>query len=88
MYVERALRYHLKDGAPDASQLEEDKRKVGEFATATINAWHGRKVSPVYQLLPNLEPPEWKRLRVGSMNEFWDAQEKWESRVRTAQKAG
>ena len=32
---------------------------------ATMDAWHDRKISPVYQLLPNLEEPEWKRLRIG-----------------------
>jgi tetratricopeptide (TPR) repeat protein len=88
VYVERALRYHLKDGVPDDAYVEEDKRKLADFATATMNSWHGRKVSPVYSLLPSLEPPEWKRLRVGNMNEFWDAQERWERRVRIAQKAG
>lgn len=88
VYVDRAVRYHVKDGALDPDQLEADRQKLREFAISTINSWHGRKVSPVYHLLPNLEPPNWKRLRVGDMNEFWEAQEKWESRVRVAQKSG
>ena len=88
VYVDRALRYRLKDGALDPAQLEDDKKKLADFATATMEAWHGRKVSPVYQLLPNLKPPDWKTLRVGDINEFWDQQQKWESRVRTAQRAG
>jgi tetratricopeptide (TPR) repeat protein len=88
VYVDRAIRYHIKEGRPDPDQLEADRQKLREFAMATIDAWHGRKISPVYQLLPNLEPPNWKRLRVGDINEFWDALEKWESRVRVAQKAG
>src|SRR5213076_2267560 len=48
VYVDRVLRYRLKDGALDPAQLEEDKKKLAEFATATMEAWHGRKVSPVY----------------------------------------
>src|SRR5437016_2983166 len=80
--------FGLKDGALDPAQLDEDKKKLADFATATMEAWHGRKVSPVYQLLPNLQPPDWKTLRVGDINAFWDSQQKWESRVRTAQRAG
>ena len=88
VYVDRAVRYHIKDGAPDPDELAADRNKLGEFAVSTLNSWHGRKVSPVYHLLPNLEPPGWKRLRVGDMNEFWAEQEEWENRVLVAQKSG
>jgi len=88
VYVDRAVRYHIKDGAPDRDQLAADRQRVSEFAVSTLESWYARKVSPVYHLLPNLEPPSWKRLRVGDINEFWTAQEKWESGVRVAQKSG
>ncbi len=38
-----------------------------------MEAWHGRKISPVYGLLPNLQEPDWKSLRVGAALEFWEA---------------
>lgn len=33
----------------------------------TLVPWHGRKISPVYQLLANLQEPDWKSLRVGDV---------------------
>src|SRR5437868_12468215 len=36
VYVDRAVRYHVKDGAPDPDQLEADRQKIREFATSTI----------------------------------------------------
>lgn len=87
VYVDRALRYHVRDGQMDPAHLEADCRTLAATATATVQSWRGRKVSPVYQLLPYLEPPAWKTLRVGGVNEFWEAYEHWESRVRIAQKA-
>ena len=65
LYTDRKLRYALKDGAPDPAQLDEDKRKLAEMVKATMESWHGRKVSPVYDLLPNLQEPDWKSLRLG-----------------------
>ena len=50
----------------------------------TISSWHGLKVSPVYHLLPFLEEPNWKKLRVGGAREFWDKQEAWESKIKVA----
>jgi hypothetical protein len=37
---------------------------------ATLGAWRGRRASPVYQQLPNLQEPNWKSLKVGDINEF------------------
>jgi tetratricopeptide (TPR) repeat protein len=51
-------------------------------------SWHGRKISPVYELLPNLQEPDWKTLRVGAMVEFWEQHNAWEDRVELAGKAG
>jgi len=52
---------------------------------ATLAAWKGRKASPVYAQLPNLREPDWKSLKVGDVNEFWQALEKWQGRIRVAQ---
>jgi tetratricopeptide (TPR) repeat protein len=37
-----------------------------------------RKVSPVFQLIPKLEQPEWRRLLLAERNEFSDAYESWD----------
>src|SRR3989440_1979079 len=65
LYTDRKLRYRLRDGGPDPAHLEEDKRKLAEMVTATMDSWHGRKASPVYHLMPNLQEPDWKSLRIG-----------------------
>lgn len=71
-YTDRKLVYHLSDGAPDPAQLEADIKKLADMTRATLDAWHERTVSPVYSLLPNLTEPNWKTLRIGAVNEFWD----------------
>jgi tetratricopeptide (TPR) repeat protein len=88
LYTDRKLRYSLKDGAPDPAELEENKRKLAEMVKATMESWHGRKVSPVYSLMPNLQEPDWKSLRIGDAREFWEKHEAWEQRIELAQKAG
>lgn len=82
--TDRKLRYSLKDGAPDPAYIEHDKRTLTRMAHDTVTAWHGRVVSPVYNLLQYLEEPNWKSLRVGSAREFWSQQEDWERRVEIA----
>src|SRR5690242_8993789 len=48
---DRTLAYRLKDGRLDADTLATDRVALAAMVKATITAWHGRKVSPVYQLL-------------------------------------
>ncbi len=86
LYTDRKLRYALKDGAPDPTYLEDDKKKLAEMVKATMDAWHGRKVSPVYHLMPNLQEPDWKSLRIGDARQFWERHEKWEQRIELARK--
>src|SRR5262245_2201 len=45
VYTDRKLRYRIKDGVPDHATLEDDKRKLVEMIKATMESWHGRKVS-------------------------------------------
>ena len=87
-YTDRKLVYHLSDGAPDPAQLEADIKKLAELTRATLDAWHERTVSPVYSLLPNLTEPNWKTLRIGAVNEFWDRHDDWAARIESARKAG
>ena len=84
VYTDRVLRYHTKDGVPDPEFLPQDKAKLAQFATETMASWHGRKVSPVYHLLSYLREPDWKSLRVGEAQEFWERYECWEERIEIA----
>jgi tetratricopeptide (TPR) repeat protein len=83
-YTNRKLLYALKDGVPDPACLEEDKRKLAEMVKATMDAWHDRKISPVYHLMPNLQEPDWRSLRIGDVREFWERHEAWERRITLA----
>ncbi len=53
-----------------------------------MESWHGRKISPVYHLMPNLQEPDWKSLRIGDVQEFWQQHDAWERRIELARKAG
>src|SRR5262249_311350 len=55
LYTDRKVRYGLKDGGPDPATLENDKHKLTEMVKRTMESWHGRKVNPVYNLMPNLQ---------------------------------
>jgi tetratricopeptide (TPR) repeat protein len=87
IYTDRKLSYHLKDGAPDPQTLAADKASLANMAKNTLNAWRGRKTSPVYSLLPNLEEPEWTRLRVGNALEYWENYDEWATRIEVARNA-
>lgn len=84
VYTDRKLSYHIKEGIPDSSFLDNDKAKLRAMCKETIASWIGHKVSPVYSLLPFLKEPEWKTLRVGGVEEFWEKQEEWESKITVA----
>jgi len=89
VYTDRSLRYHLSaEGVPDPAYLEADRNAVATFARETIESWYGRKISPVYHLLPFLEEPNWKKLRVETAKEFWEAQDTWERQIEVSRKAG
>jgi tetratricopeptide (TPR) repeat protein len=88
LYTDRKLRYGLKDGGPDPATIEDDKRKLTDMVKATMVSWHGRKVSPVYNLMPNLQEPDWKKLRIGDVREFWEKHDAWENRLGLARKEG
>lgn len=87
-YTDRKLRYDIKDGVPDAATLENDRLALANMAKETMESWHGRKVSPVYKLLPNLQEPDWKSLRIGDAREFWEKHETWERRIDLARRVG
>jgi tetratricopeptide (TPR) repeat protein len=88
--TERSVRYRtVKNSAaavPDPQYLEDDKKKLADVATQTINAWYGRKVSPVYHLLSYLDEPDWKSLRIEEAKEFWEQYENWADRIEIARR--
>ena len=84
LYSQRKLRYSLKDGGPDPATLESDRQNLAEMVKATMESWHGRKESPVYHLMPNLQEPDWKSLRIGDVQEFWQKHDAWEARISLA----
>ncbi len=88
LYTDRKLRYSIKDLGPDPATLEQDKKSLASMVKATMESWHGRKISPVYDLLPNLQEPDWKSLRIGEVQEFWSLYDAWEKRITLARKTG
>ena len=88
LYTDRKLRYGIKDGGPDPATLQADIKHLVDMVQASLESWHGRKISPVYQLLPSLQEPDWKTLRIGDVREFWERHDAWEDRINLARKAG
>lgn len=88
LYTDRKLRYGIKDGGLDPLTVEEDQRNLTDMVKQTMESWHGRKLSPVYNLIPNLQEPDWKSLRIGDVREFWEQHDAWEDRINLARKAG
>ena len=84
VYTDRKLRYGLQNGALDPNTLEADRKALTDMATATMQSWRGRKISPVYYHLPNLKEPEWKYLRIGEAREYWARHDAWAARVELA----
>lgn len=82
--AERSLIYSPIGAPIDREAVLRDRAKLTDMVRATLGAWRGRKTSPVYRMLPNLEEPQWKRLKVGDINEFWQKLDAWRSLVTTA----
>jgi tetratricopeptide (TPR) repeat protein len=83
---QRMQRYTLKKGKLDPAALEGERKALTEAIEATLGAWRGRRASPVYQTIPSLKEPDWKTLKVGDVNEHWEALESWQRRVEVARK--
>ena len=88
VYTDRKLRYGIRDGGPDPETVASDCEHMRDMIAATMESWHGRKMSPVYQLIPNLKEPDWQSLRVGNFREFWEAYDDWEEKISRARRKG
>jgi tetratricopeptide (TPR) repeat protein len=84
IYTDRKFNYALKDGAPDPATLAADRAAIADMARESHAASTRRKVSPVYALLPHLEPPQWQQLLMAGDNEFSAAYAVWKSRLEVA----
>ncbi len=87
LYTDRKVRYGLREGGPDPATLANDREVLAGVVRATMESWRGRRISPVYALLPQLQEPEWEKLRVGDVREFWEAHDAWKNRIDLARKA-
>ena len=83
---QRMHRYTLKEGKLDPDLVEAERIALKDAIEATLGAWRGRRGSPVYQQLPSLKEPDWKTLKVGDVNEFWQGLEAWQSRIEVARR--
>jgi tetratricopeptide (TPR) repeat protein len=86
LYTDRKLQYGLIDGGPDPSTVAGDRQALTRMVKATMESWHGRKISPVYHLMPNLQEPDWKSLRIGDVREFWEQHDAWDTRIELARR--
>jgi len=84
IYTDRKLNYTLKDGVPDPATLEKDKKALTRMVKATLVSRHDTIISSVYQLLPDLQEPRLKSLRVNNALKFWEAYEAWTNRIELA----
>ncbi|WP_300322226.1 tetratricopeptide repeat protein [Accumulibacter sp.] len=84
IYTDRKLRYTLREGAPDPATLAADCAALTAMVRASMASSTRRKVSPVFQLIPNLEQPQWRRLLLAEHNEFSDAYGNWSRRMEIA----
>lgn len=84
LFTDRKLNYSIRDGAPDPATLAADCARLTDMVRATMSSSTRRKVSPVYQLMPNLQQPEWHKLLLGESNEFSEAYEAWARRMEVA----
>lgn len=88
LYTDRKLHYALTaDGVPDPASLSSTVAALAAMALETLAASTRRRVSPVYQLLPYLEQPQWKRLLLAGDNEFRGAYETWSDRMEVARQS-
>lgn len=87
LYTDRKLRYSLSGNGPDPETLKRDKKSLTNMVKKTMESWRGRKISPVYHLMPHLQEPDWKSLRVGDVQEFWERHDRWVNRIKLASTA-
>ena len=87
VYTDRKLRYSIKDGQVDTDTLKQDIINLTTVIKETTSSWSGRKSSPVFDLLPNLQEPDWKSQRLGNINEYWEKYDNLLDKIKLARKS-
>jgi len=64
LYTDRKVRYSLLEGGPDPATLANDCEVLAGVVSATMECWKGRRISPVFAMLPQLQEPQWETLRL------------------------
>ncbi len=83
-YTERKLRYTFDAWTRDPRTLAADIAKLTRMVCETMATSTRRKVSPVFQLIPSLQQPEWRQLMLSERNEFSEAHDNWALRMEIA----
>jgi tetratricopeptide (TPR) repeat protein len=87
VYTDRKLRYALSaDGSLDATKLKASIAALTQMVEETRHSSTRRKVSPVYQLLPHLQQPQWRLLLMSSDNELSEAYATWLRALKAARR--
>ena len=87
VYTDRKLRYGLSvDGGPDPTTLKASISVLTHMVEETQHSSTRRKVSPVYQLLPHLQPPQWRSLLMSNDNELSQTYATWLRALKTARR--
>jgi tetratricopeptide (TPR) repeat protein len=86
VYSDRKVRFELAaDGRLEAPALDRALARLTEMLAETHKISTRRKVSPVYQLLPHLQPPQWRALMVSQDNEVSQRYNDWLRHLKVSQ---
>lgn len=86
VYSDRKVRFELSsDGRLEAPALAKALARLTEMLAETHAISTRRKVSPVYQLLPHLQPPQWRALMVSQDNEVSQRYNDWLRHLKVSQ---
>ena len=87
VYTDRKLRYSLAaDGSLDMATLRASVAALTQMVGETRHSSTRRKVSPVYQLLPHLQQPQWRLLLMSNDNELSQTYSTWLRALKTARR--
>ncbi len=86
--TDRVLRYHRNGGTPAPATLQADHALLTKYICATIEARRddNYQSSPVYNLLPGLQEPDWRSLAVKGASNFWSTYDAWCMRIEVARR--
>lgn len=85
VYTDRKLQFELSAvGVLEQPALDKALPKLIDMLAETHDSSRRRKISPVYSLLPHLQPPQWKALLISRENETSDRFNDWLRHLKVA----